>query len=116
MHICFIFLVSSILIGPKPIANSFTFTLHNLATMKWPPSCINIRKPNKNIIFIAVNKKSINILSFSYYKILSNKYANGAINITLSNLSSIPPCPGIKLLKSFIPLYLFILDAAKSPI
>ena len=43
-------------------------------------------------------------------------YANGSINITLSILSSIPPCPGMMSPKSFIPQYLFILDAAKSPI
>ena len=42
-------------------------------------------------------------------------YANGAINIKLSILSNNPPCPGIKLLKSFIPVNLLILDAAKSP-
>ena len=46
----------------------------------------------------------------------NKKYANGAINITLSTLSTIPPCPGIKSLKSFIPAYLFILDAERSPI
>ena len=38
------------------------------------------------------------------------------MNITLSILSNIPPCPGIKLLKSLISTYLFILDAEKSPI
>ena len=43
-------------------------------------------------------------------------YANGAINITLSILSIIPPCPGNKLLKSFTSKYLFITDAEKSPI
>ena len=48
--------------------------------------------------------------------ILSKKYAKGKINITLSILSNSPPCPGIKLLKSFIPQCLFIADADKSPI
>ena len=33
----------------------------------------------------------------------------------LSILSNIPPCPGIKFPKSFIPTVLFILDADKSP-
>ena len=47
---------------------------------------------------------------------LSKKYAKGKINITLSILSNIPPCPGIKLLKSLISQYLFTLEAAKSPI
>ena len=41
-------------------------------------------------------------------------YGNGAINIKLSILSNNPPCPGIKLLKSFIPVNLLMLDAAKS--
>ena len=41
------------IVGPKPIANSFTFTLHNFATIKCPASCINIKNPSKNIIFIA---------------------------------------------------------------
>ena len=49
------------------------------------------------------------------YNIVNKKYANGAINITLSNLSNIPPCPGIKFPKSLISTVLFILDAAKSP-
>ena len=52
--------------GPNPIANWFTFTLQSLATRKWPPSCINIKKPSKNIIFIAeiikFNKFPSNIL------------------------------------------------------
>ena len=52
---------------------------------------------------------------FSFYIIVNKKYANGAINITLSNLSSIPPCPGITFPKSFISTVLFIADAAKSP-
>ena len=47
---------------------------------------------------------------------LNKKNTNGATNKTLSSLSSIPPCPGIKLLKSLTPAYLFIVDAAKSPI
>ena len=34
----------------------------------------------------------------------------------LSILSKIPPCPGIKLPKSFIPSVLFNVDADKSPI
>jgi hypothetical protein len=46
----------------------------------------------------------------------NKKNANGAISITLSILSNIPPCPGIKSLKSFISTYLFMLDAVKSPI
>ena len=44
------------IVGPNPIANSFTFTLHNFATVKCPNSCIKIKKPNKTIIFIAINK------------------------------------------------------------
>ena len=44
------------IVGPKPIANSFTFTLHNFATIKCPPSCINIKKPNRIITFKAVIK------------------------------------------------------------
>ena len=34
----------------------------------------------------------------------------------LSILSNIPPCPGIKFPKSFIPAVLFMADADKSPI
>ena len=47
---------------------------------------------------------------------VNKKYANGAINITLSILSIIPPCPGNNSLKSFTSKYLFITDAEKSPI
>ena len=39
--------------GPKPIANSFTFTLQIFATIKCPASWISIKNPNKNIIFKA---------------------------------------------------------------
>ena len=39
--------------GPNPIANSFTFILQSLATVKWAPSCIKIKNPSKKIIFIA---------------------------------------------------------------
>ena len=42
------------IVGPKPIANSLTLTLHSLATKKCPHSCINTKKPNKKIIFIAL--------------------------------------------------------------
>lgn len=52
---------------------------------------------------------------FGYNK-FNKKYANGAINIILSILSKIPPCPGIKFPKSFIPSVLFSVDADKSPI
>ena len=51
------------IIGPKPIENSLTATLHNLATKKCPASCIKIRKPNTNIIFKAFMIKLINFLS-----------------------------------------------------
>ena len=47
---------------------------------------------------------------------VNKKYANGAINRTLSILSNIPPCPGIIFPKSFISAVLFIVDADKSPI
>lgn len=50
------------------------------------------------------------------YNKFNKKYANGAINIMLSILSNIPPCPGIRLPKSFIPTVLFNVDADKSPI
>ena len=107
------------IVGPNPIANSLTLTLHFFATRKCPPSCINIKNPSKNIIFNALIKKLINIstLCFKNFYIKRNKkYVNGAINIRLSILSNIPPCPGIKLLKSLIPTYLFIEEAARSPI
>ena len=58
----------------------------------------------------------IALKKFSSYNKVNNVYANGAKKIKLSILSNIPPCPGIKLLKSFISTYLFMLDAAKSPI
>ena len=48
------------IVGPNPIENSFTFTLHAFATSKCPASCIVIKNPNKNIIFIA----DINIVKF----------------------------------------------------
>ena len=41
------------IVGPNPIANSFTFTLHSFATIKCPASCISIKNPSKNIIFMA---------------------------------------------------------------
>ena len=85
------------IVGPKPIANSFTFTLHNFATVKCPNSCINIKNPNKTIIFIAIIKKLIKCFLLNYNNV-NNAYANGAKNIKLSILSNIPPCPGIKLL------------------
>ena len=47
-------------------------------------------------------------LSSKLYKIVNKKYAKGAIKITLSILSSIPPCPGIKLLKSLTFSYLLM--------
>lgn len=50
------------------------------------------------------------------YNKFNKKYANGAINIMLSILSKIPPCPGIRFPKSFIPSVLFNVDADKSPI
>ena len=103
------------IVGPNPIANSFTLTLHNFATKKCPPSWIRTRKPSINIIFNIVIITEINRI-LSYNKNINKKYANGAVNITLSILSNIPPWPGIKLLKSLIPVYLFTLEAAKSPI
>ena len=60
--------------------------------------------------------KCLYIVFNQFYNKINKKYAKGAIKIKLSNLSSIPPCPGSKLLKSFIPTYRLILDAAKSPI
>lgn len=45
------------IVGPNPIANSLTLTLHNFATVKCPNSWIKIRNPNKIIIFIADNIK-----------------------------------------------------------
>ena len=45
------------IVGPKPIANSFTLILHNLATKKCPPSCISTKNPNINIILKTVIKK-----------------------------------------------------------
>ena len=48
---------------------------------------------------------------YSFIKI----YTIGATNIKLSNLSSIPPCPGIIFPKSFILQYLLIADAVRSP-
>lgn len=50
------------------------------------------------------------------YNKFNKKYANGAMNIMLSILSKIPPCPGIRFPKSFIPSVLFSVDADKSPI
>lgn len=58
--------------------------------------------------------KRLSIFKLLYINV-NKKYANGAINITLSNLSSIPPCPGIKFPKSLISTVLFIVDADKSP-
>ena len=52
----------------------------------------------------------------SSYKILKNSKNPNTINIMLSNLSNIPPCPGIKLEKSFVLYYLFIEENTKSPI
>ena len=37
------------------------------------------------------------------------------INKILSNLSNIPPCPGIIFEKSFLPKYLLIAEKTKSP-
>lgn len=51
------------MVGPNPIANSFTFTLHNFATRKCPPSCMKTNKPSKKITLIALIKKDINIIS-----------------------------------------------------
>ena len=53
--------------GPNPIANSFTLTLQSFAIRKWPVSWIAIRKPNKNIILIALIKKLIKFLSLKIY-------------------------------------------------
>ena len=52
----------------------------------------------------------------SSYKILKNSKNPNTINIMLSILSKIPPCPGIRFPKSFIPSVLFNVDADKSPI
>ena len=53
-----------------------------------------------NLILIITIFKTVIIMLifFPSYIILSKKYAKGNINITLSILSNIPPCPGIKLL------------------
>lgn len=93
------------MVGPNPIANSFTFTLQNFATMKCPASWIRIRKPNKNMIFSAfrINVSKNTQLPPNFYSSINRKYAKGAMNMTLSILSSKPPCPGIRLLKSLIP-------------
>ena len=40
---------------------------------------------------------------------------NGAAKITLSKRSKKPPCPGIKLLLSFIPACRLNIDSIKSP-
>ena len=45
------------MVGPNPIANSFTVTLQSFATRKCPPSCIRIRNPNKKITFTTAIKK-----------------------------------------------------------
>ena len=58
-------------IFPKPNENSLTLTLKNFATKKCPASCINIKKPNKNMILIAFIIKEINISSC-----LQHKYTN----------------------------------------
>ena len=41
------------IIGPNPIENSFTFTLHFFATIICPASWIIINRPSNTIIFIA---------------------------------------------------------------
>ena len=85
------------IVGPNPIANSFTFILHAFATKKCPLSCINIKNPNRNIIFIALIKNETNLCLLFYenwiylYNKFNKKYANGAMNIMLSILSKIPP-------------------------
>ena len=45
-----------------------------------------------------------------------NRAKKGEVNKMLSNLSNIPPCPGIKEPLSFISNFLFIKDSSKSPI
>ena len=59
---------------------------------------------------------SIKQIPIYLYNKFNKKYANGAMNIMLSILSKIPPCPGIRFPKSFIPSVLFSVDADKSPI
>ena len=60
----------------------------NLAKRKCPPSCIKIIVPR---IRININ----NVTMCPSYKIPTNKMNAKATKIKLSNLSSIPPCPGI---------------------
>ena len=59
---------------------------------------------------------SIKQITIYLYNKFNKKYANGDMNIMLSILSKIPPCPGIRFPKSFIPSVLFNVDADKSPI
>lgn len=91
------------IVGPNPIANSFTFTWLSFATRKCPVSCIRMRNPNTNMILIATIKNDNNFYpplvtscqwgcsSLATYNIVNNAYANGAKNIKLSILSNIPP-------------------------
>ena len=61
--ICVIFSIILFSLDKKTQAYStsdnLTFTFHNLATKKCPPSCINTRNPSIIIIFIAFIKKVI---------------------------------------------------------
>ena len=49
------------------------------------------------------------------YNKFNNKIKHGADNITESNLSKIPPCPGSRLLLSFTPYSRLYADSIKSP-
>ena len=60
--------------------------------------------------------ESFTQITIYLYDKFNKKYANGAMNIMLSILSNIPPCPGIRFPKSFIPTVLFMVEADKSPI
>ena len=84
--------------GPKPIANSFTWTLNSFETKKCPNSCTvataHIINNNLTIVIKNDNKYTTSILYINIYtfKII---YTKGATNIMLSHLSKIPPWPGI---------------------
>ena len=79
--------------------NSKTLILDFFATRKCAPSWIKIKNPISIIIFKAPNYKAQNFfpplilyIKVIYYNIKVNiQNANGAINITLSILSNIPP-------------------------